>query len=63
MYTPPASRGQGYAAAVTGVVTRSLVEAGATPMLHTDLANPTSNGVYARLGYEQVGELLRWSFR
>ncbi len=63
VYTPPASRGHGYAAAVTGVVTRSLVEAGATPMLHTDLANPTSNGVYARLGYEQVGELLRWSFR
>ena len=49
---------------MTGLVTRSLVEAGATPMLHTDLANPTvENGVYARLGYEKVGELLRWAFR
>jgi RimJ/RimL family protein N-acetyltransferase len=63
VYTPPERRGRGYAAAVTTLATRRLLDAGATPMLHTDLGNPTSNGVYARLGYEQVGELYRWRFR
>jgi GNAT superfamily N-acetyltransferase len=63
VYTPPERRRRGYAAAVTTVATRRLLDAGATPMLHTDLANPTSNGVYARLGYDQVGELIRWAFR
>jgi GNAT superfamily N-acetyltransferase len=62
VYTPPERRGRGYAAAVTTSATRRVLDAGATPMLHTDLANPTSNGVYARLGYEQVGELRRWTF-
>jgi RimJ/RimL family protein N-acetyltransferase len=63
VYTPPERRGRGYAAAVTALATRRVLDAGATPMLHTDLANPTSNRVYARLGYEQVGELRRWVFR
>ena len=63
VYTPPEHRGRGYAAAVTTLASRRLLDAGATPMLGTDLANPTSNGVYARLGYEQVGEQYQWRFR
>jgi predicted GNAT family acetyltransferase len=31
-------------------------------MLFTDLANPTSNGVYVRLGYRRVGDSVRWRF-
>jgi hypothetical protein len=63
VYTPREHRGRGYAAAVTTLASRRLLEAGVTPMLGTDLANPTSNGVYARLGYEQVGEQYQWRFR
>ena len=59
VYTPPERRGRGYAAAVTTLATQRLLDAGGQAMLYTDLANPTSNGVYTRLGYEQVGHLLR----
>src|SRR3954453_9791325 len=62
VYTPPGHRRPGDAAAVTTLASRRVLDAGARPMLHTDLANPTSNGVYARLGFEQVGELTRWAF-
>jgi GNAT superfamily N-acetyltransferase len=62
VYTPPEHRGRGYAAAVTTLAVRSFLQSGARPMLHTDLANPTSNGVYARLGFERVGELNLWEF-
>ena len=31
-------------------------ERGAIPCLFTDLANPTSNGVYQRIGYEPVDD-------
>jgi predicted GNAT family acetyltransferase len=62
VYTPPEHRRRRYAAAVTSFATQRLLDAGARAMLFTDLANPTSNGVYARLGYELVGEMRRWSF-
>ncbi|MEU7602978.1 GNAT family N-acetyltransferase [Streptomyces sp. NPDC040724] len=55
VYTPPALRGHGYAAGATHAATRAAHAAGATEvLLFTDLANPTSNGVYQRLGYTPV---------
>ncbi|MFE9930994.1 GNAT family N-acetyltransferase [Streptomyces sp. NPDC005533] len=55
VYTPPAVRGRGYAAGVTHAATRAAHAAGAAEvLLFTDLANPTSNGVYQRLGYTRV---------
>jgi len=55
VYTPPAERRRGYGAAVTAAVTRAAQAAGATDVvLFTDLANPTSNGIYQRLGYRPV---------
>jgi predicted GNAT family acetyltransferase len=54
VFTPPASRGHGYAAGVTGHLTAELLARGATVMLFADEANPTSNGVYRRLGYREV---------
>ena len=55
VYTPPASRGRGYAGAATTVATRSALDLGATQVvLVTDLANPTSNALYQRLGYRAV---------
>jgi len=60
VYTPPAHRGRGYAAAATAAATRAVLAAGARCMLFTDLANPTSNRLYARLGYRRVGGAAQW---
>lgn len=56
VYTPPQHRGRGFAGALTGTVSRELLARGDRVMLFTDAANPTSNGVYTRLGYELVDE-------
>jgi GNAT superfamily N-acetyltransferase len=63
VYTPPDQRRHGYAAAVTAAASEAALAAGAEHvMLFTDLANPTSNGVYARIGYRRVGEASEWIF-
>jgi predicted GNAT family acetyltransferase len=56
VYTPPQHRGQGYGSAVTAVATQDVLDDGAVPVLFTDLANPTSNAIYQRLGYRPVGD-------
>ncbi|MCM3883049.1 GNAT family N-acetyltransferase [Frankia sp. R82] len=57
VYTPPALRRHGYAGAVTAAVSQAALDAGAREvLLFTDLANPTSNGVYQRLGFVPVEE-------
>jgi predicted GNAT family acetyltransferase len=56
VYTPPTERGRGYAAACVAAVTREqLAQPGRVCMLYTDAANPTSNAVYERLGYREIG--------
>ena len=63
VYTPPEHRGRGYAAAATAAVTRRLLDAGTRDvLLFTDLANPTSNRLYRRLGYRPVEEVVTFSF-
>jgi predicted GNAT family acetyltransferase len=55
VYTPPDLRRRGYAGAVTTAVTQATLDAGADDVvLFTDLANPTSNALYQRLGYRPV---------
>ncbi|WP_061289971.1 GNAT family N-acetyltransferase [Herbidospora cretacea] len=57
VYTLPEHRGRGYGSAVTAAVSRAAREAGAEHvLLFTDLANPTSNGVYRRIGYRPVAD-------
>lgn len=52
VYTPPGFRGRGYGAAVAAEASRAaLAEGAAEVLLFTDLADPTSNGVYLRIGY------------
>lgn len=59
VYTPPGHRDRGYAAAVTAEVSRAARDAGADQvLLFADLANPTSNGVYTRIGYRPVSDRL-----
>jgi RimJ/RimL family protein N-acetyltransferase len=55
VYTPPAHRRHGYAAGVTTAISRAALAAGArSVVLFTNLANPTSNALYQRLGYRPV---------
>ncbi|MGW2637451.1 GNAT family N-acetyltransferase [Streptomyces sp. NPDC001348] len=62
VYTPAAVRGRGYAGAVTADVSRAALEAGAEVLLYTDLANPTSNGLYQRIGYRPVADFAVYRF-
>jgi predicted GNAT family acetyltransferase len=57
VYTPPAERRRGYAAASVAEVSRRLLDQGARVCLFTDQANPTSNALYARLGYQPVVDM------
>src|SRR5262249_55453638 len=50
-----AHRRRGYGAAITTAASRAALAAGAaTVVLYTDLANPTSNALYHRLGFRPV---------
>jgi predicted GNAT family acetyltransferase len=63
VYTPPGLRQRGYAGAVTAAVSRAALDGGATDVvLFTDLANPTSNALYQRLGYRPVHDRTVLSF-
>jgi hypothetical protein len=63
VYTPPKLRGRGYASALTAALTQRLLDGGLRfCFLFTDLANPTSNSIYQRIGYEPVGDFDHWSF-
>lgn len=55
VYTPRDQRGRGFGGAVTAAVSQSALDAGAEEvLLFADLANPTSNRIYQRLGYRGV---------
>jgi RimJ/RimL family protein N-acetyltransferase len=63
VYTPAALRGRGYAGAVTAEVSRAARESGVPEiLLFTDLANPTSNALYRRIGYRDVADFTVWEF-
>ena len=63
VYTPPELRGRGYATSLVGELTAERLATGlAFCFLFTDLANPTSNAIYARIGYEPVADWDQWSF-
>ncbi len=63
VYTPPELRGRGYAGAATASVSRAALDAGtAEVLLYTDVANPTSNALYQRIGYRPVEDRIVLSF-
>jgi predicted GNAT family acetyltransferase len=63
VYTPPDLRGRGYASALTAAVTQELLDGGRRfCFLFTDLANPTSNRIYQRIGYRPVTDVDQWAF-
>jgi GNAT superfamily N-acetyltransferase len=55
VYTPPEWRRRGYAGMSVAEVSRRALAGGARAcMLFTDLANPTSNKIYAEVGYRPI---------
>lgn len=63
VYTPPALRGRGYATALVAELSAQQLAAGRRfCFLYTDLANPTSNAIYERIGYVRVCESLMVAF-
>lgn len=63
VYTPPEDRRRGYAGAVTAGVTAQELASGAVAcMLFTERANTTSNSVYRRIGYVDLGDHLEVTF-
>ena len=58
VYTPPAFRRRGYASACVAALSSHLLATGrAYCCLFTDLANPTSNSIYHRIGYRPVCDM------
>jgi ribosomal protein S18 acetylase RimI-like enzyme len=62
VYTPPEHRGRGYATACVEQQSRLLAERGLGCVLYTQLSNPTSNGIYQRIGYRPIAETLVYRF-
>jgi predicted GNAT family acetyltransferase len=55
VYTPPELRGRGYATGCVASLSARMLDEGRTfCVLYTDLANPTSNAIYARIGYRGI---------
>jgi predicted GNAT family acetyltransferase len=63
VYTPVRHRGRGYATSLVATLSNHALGTGRRfCMLYTDLANPTSNRIYERIGYELVCESAEFAF-
>jgi predicted GNAT family acetyltransferase len=69
VYTPPELRSRGYATALTAELSQRLLDGRLYQggrqfcFLYTDLANPTSNAIYERIGYRLAAEAAEVVFR
>lgn len=63
VYTPPDKRRHGYASACVASLSQRLLDSGKSfCTLFTDLANPTSNRIYQRMGYGPLADCLEIRF-
>ncbi len=63
VYTPPQHRGRGYATRLVAEQSASRLAAGDPACyLYTDMANPTSNAIYARIGYVKIADATEYLF-
>ena len=63
VYTPPELRGRGYATSCVAALSQRLLDSGKQFCnLFTDLANPTSNSIYQKIGYEPVCDFSVYRF-
>ena len=64
VYTPPEHRNKGYATSSVLLLTQKmLTDRYSFCCLYTDLSNPTSNSIYAKIGYVPVGDALAVDFQ
>jgi predicted GNAT family acetyltransferase len=64
VFTPPDHRGHGYGSAVTAAAAALAHRSGTRDVvLFADLANPVSNSIYQRIGFEPVVDSVRIDFR
>ena len=62
VFTPPAERGQGYASACVAALSEAILSQGKSYCcLYADLANPTPNAIYARIGYEPLFDATQYA--
>ena len=63
VFTPLTERGHGYGSAVTAAAADLAHRSGtAEVVLFADLANPVSNAIYPRIGFEPVADSVRIEF-
>jgi len=63
VYTPPEHRQKGYATSCVAALSQNLLDSGCKfCFLFTDLANPTSNHIYHKIGYRPVSNWSNYSF-
>ncbi len=63
VYTPPPLRGRGYATACVAALSQVILDSGKSYCcLFTDLANPTSNSIYSKIGYRPVCDYEIYTF-
>jgi GNAT superfamily N-acetyltransferase len=63
VYTPPHARGRGYASALVAELSQALLDQGRPKLfLITDLANPISNSIYAKIGYQPLSDIFHFDF-
>ncbi|MHB8378367.1 MAG: GNAT family N-acetyltransferase [Acidimicrobiales bacterium] len=62
VFTPAENRGRGYGSAVTAALCHELLNRGSRVMLYADADNPTSNGVYRRIGFRAIDDVVQYDF-
>ena len=63
VYTPPEQRHKGYASAIVAALSQLQLDQGYQfCSLFTDLANPTSNSIYQKIGYRPVRDFEQYLF-
>lgn len=60
VFTPAENRGRGYGSAVTASLCEELLAQGSRVMLYADAANPTSNGIYQRIGFHAIDNVVQY---
>ncbi|OBG24436.1 acetyltransferase [Mycolicibacterium celeriflavum] len=64
VFTPANRRANGYGSAITAAAAQAALDRGdAGVVLFTDLANPTSNAIYQKIGFDAVSDFVRIDFR
>jgi uncharacterized protein len=64
VYTPAHLRRRGYAASCVAALTQRMLDCGKSfCCLYADLANPTSNSIYQKIGYRPICDVQHWVFK